>query len=517
MFKDHSRVHYRSAIACLIVSLLLTVPAAAEDEAAALYKKARSALSEDGYRKAAELYGELIETFPESDYAGDALYWRAFSLYRLGEDEDLRAALESLTYQRENHLEAATLGDAVDLEARIYGELAKRGDRESDYVISILADEDGDFLLTQENCAIIQREAALAQKDIQREWTINQREWELNQQDWERSQRDWERQQRAWERGQGLLSTIRIVDDKGHISICRMPHSRHKESDIRIAALNALVEMDPDRATPAIQKVLARRDEESAQLRTEALFLLTRIESEDADDLLLDAAKNDPDPGVQAEAVMLLSSVSTESAIAVIDDIVRNSTDERIQESAAYALYHHPSPRAAELLRDFATDPTLSREVRRGSIVVLGEKKSPETLKFLMELYDDVSAEAFREEIVVSISRFGSDESRRWLLDLIADDKNLTSVRETALSMLMGDSDVRTRDLVEIYDTVPDIELRKTAIWLLSKKGDSAADQKLIEIAKEEKNAELRLEAVRWMSQTDDPRAIEILEELIGE
>ena len=65
---------------------------------------------------------------PKSGYAGDALYWQAFALYRLGNDEQLRQALKLLATQRTRYAKAATRGDAAALERRIQGELARRGD-----------------------------------------------------------------------------------------------------------------------------------------------------------------------------------------------------------------------------------------------------------------------------------------------------------------------------------------------------------------------------------------------------
>ena len=45
---------------------------------------------------------------------------------------------------------------------------------------------------------------------------------------------------------------------------------------VRVEALNALGQMDPESATPILGRVLARRDECSASLRRRAIFLLGR-------------------------------------------------------------------------------------------------------------------------------------------------------------------------------------------------------------------------------------------------
>jgi TolA-binding protein len=54
------------------------------DPADSLYRAAREALDRRDYRRAADLFGEISTKYSSSGYAADALYWRAFALYRLG-------------------------------------------------------------------------------------------------------------------------------------------------------------------------------------------------------------------------------------------------------------------------------------------------------------------------------------------------------------------------------------------------------------------------------------------------
>ena len=98
------------------------------DPADSIYRAAREALNQREYRTAADLFAQIPARFPRSGYAPDAFYWQAFSLYRLGGEPQLRAALDALRRQRERFAGAATKGDAAALEQRIQGVLARRGD-----------------------------------------------------------------------------------------------------------------------------------------------------------------------------------------------------------------------------------------------------------------------------------------------------------------------------------------------------------------------------------------------------
>src|SRR5947209_3175745 len=66
------------------------------DPADSLYRLAREALNRGEYRRSAELFGDITQRFPNSAYAADARYWKAFALYRIGGSNDLRTALATL-------------------------------------------------------------------------------------------------------------------------------------------------------------------------------------------------------------------------------------------------------------------------------------------------------------------------------------------------------------------------------------------------------------------------------------
>src|SRR5205807_641722 len=58
------------------------------------------------------------------------------------------------------------------------------------------------------------------------------------------------------------------------------------DDDMRVAALNGLLQMDATNAVPILKKVLARRDSCSAGLRRKAVFLLSQKHTGATEDLL---------------------------------------------------------------------------------------------------------------------------------------------------------------------------------------------------------------------------------------
>ena len=55
------------------------------DPADSLYRLAREAMSRGDYKRAAEIFHRIPERYPQSAYAGQAMYYEAYSLYRSGE------------------------------------------------------------------------------------------------------------------------------------------------------------------------------------------------------------------------------------------------------------------------------------------------------------------------------------------------------------------------------------------------------------------------------------------------
>src|SRR3954470_10575455 len=91
------------------------------------------------------------------------------------------------------------------------------------------------------------------------------------------------------------------------------------ESDIRTAALNALLQMDSESALPIIKQVLQKRDACSAGMRKKAVFLLSQKQSSETEATLIDVVKNDPSREVRETAVFWLGQVQTDKAASMLE------------------------------------------------------------------------------------------------------------------------------------------------------------------------------------------------------
>ena len=431
---------------------------AEQDPADSLYREARNALNRGNNSRAAYLFQRIYDRYPRSSYAADSYYWEAYARYRDGSSANLSSALDVLRLQEERFPKAATRGDAEALVVRIQSQLARRGNSEA--------------------AADIRRTAEQLERGTTEETRAR-----------ERAERDRERQSGRRQGG------------------C--------EDDERMAALNALLQMDADRALPILAKVMENRDAGRACLRRKAVFLIAQHGGPDAESMLLEAVRSDPDQEVRENGVFWLSQVNSEHAVTALDSILRGSTDRSVQEKAIFALSQQSSTRAAEALRDFAMRDNAPASLRENAIFWLGQSGRGENLDFLKSIYRTTKEASLKEKIIFAMAQGDRAGGEQWLLDVAGNPAEDLELRKKALFWL-GQSGSSLPGLFSLYEKFTDRELREQLIFVYSQRNEREAIDKLIDIARNDRDPELRKKALFWLSQSNDPRVAKLLEEIIN-
>jgi HEAT repeat protein len=288
------------------------------------------------------------------------------------------------------------------------------------------------------------------------------------------------------------------------------------DDDDRVMALNALLQMDAEQAMPLLRRVLARRDACSESLRAKAVFLVSQKGGPEADNLLLDIARNDPSSEVRGQAVFWLSQTGSERAVDAIEEILRTSNDTEVQEKAVFALSQHSSPRAAALLRAYAERENAPENVREKAIFWLGQRGSQANAEYLRSLFTRLRNDDLKSKVLFSLSQMNGFGNERWIMNQALDSSLPVEVRKQAL-FWAGQSGVALPEFVGLYDRMRDTEMREQIIFVLSQRGrETAAIDKLIDIARRDPDRHLREKALFWLGQSHDPRAARVIAEIIG-
>jgi HEAT repeat protein len=433
-------------------------------EAEAAYRAAREALNSRNFQHAIQQFSLLRDSYPASQYVGDTFYWQAFALYRL---QELKEALRLIDIQLESFPDARTSREARELQLRLQSLLGQRGDARA-----------AERALRQAERALLQSAETAAQAEARAQARAEARAM--------RSPRD--RQQQACE----------------------------DEDDVRSAAINALMQMDTERALPVLMKVLERRDECSAPLRKQAIFVLSQHgDADQVETIMLDVARNDPDPEVQASAVFWLSQVGSERAVDALADILATSDDPRIQEKAIFALSQHMSDRAAAILADYARDESKPDHLRAEAIFWMSQHSAYSDPQFLIDLYPQLDSPELKEKVFFALSQVHDEAALEWMLQRALDPNEDMELRQQAL-FWAGQGGIEISRLDGLYNTDLDREMKEQIIFALSQRHDEpgAIDQ-MIQIARTETDPELRKTAIFWLGQSGDERAIQFLLELV--
>ena len=293
--------------------------------------------------------------------------------------------------------------------------------------------------------------------------------------------------------------------------------NRDDDDDPRIAALNALLQMDADRAVPVLKKVLERRDPCSVTLRRKAVFIISQQRTPETEDILLSAAKNDPDEEVREQAVFWLSQVGSAKATSALDSILLNSSNPDLQKKAVFALSQINSPQAAQMLRDEAERASAPVEARADAIFWLSQQGRGENAAYLRALYGRLNDDDLKDKTIFSISQIGGADNVNWLMDLAANEQEPVEMRKKALFWAGQSNEVSLDRLTGLYDRMKDRDMKEQMIFVYSQRHEGQALDKLIDIARHETDPELRKKAIFWIGQSRDPKAAQYLQEVINQ
>jgi HEAT repeat protein len=259
--------------------------------------------------------------------------------------------------------------------------------------------------------------------------------------------------------------------------------------------------------------------------------MLAQTKEEERADILLRVASTDPSPEVRREAVQYLSSVNTERAAKALDSILFNAVDADTRDRALSALAQHKSPSARASLRKFAEQANIPTDLRVRAVYVLAQRRTGEETDYLRGLYGKTASPEIREAIIQGMASQRTTDRIPWLLGIARDKGQEIELRKKAIyyagqaSATPGQSSssapsyaLEMKDLLPLYDEFNgQQEMQEQMLYVYAQRRETEATDKLLAIAKAEKNPELRRKAVSWLAQRKDPRVKQFLIDLLSQ
>jgi hypothetical protein len=162
-------------------------------------------------------------------------------------------------------------------------------------------------------------------------------------------------------------------------------------------------------------------------------------------------------------------------------------------------------------LRSIVENPQEPRELRDRALRVLGEQGSD---RFLRETYPRLDDPTLKDRVLRMVAENGDQDGLAWLQTIARDESQSADLRDRALRS-WAEAGATTADLVKLYDGVNTSALRQRIIRLLAERGDDAAVDKLIAVARSDPDESLRRFAMRRLAETGNPKAKQFMEEAV--
>jgi HEAT repeat protein len=222
-----------------------------------------------------------------------------------------------------------------------------------------------------------------------------------------------------------------------------------------------------------------------------------------------------PGNGLEGAAVGALSMIPDDAGIPALMTLARDGST-TVRKAAVFWLGQRDDERGRALVRTVAGDERETDAVRGAAIFALGQGESatPADQKFLESLFDRLSSEKLKERVLFSVSQRESSDGTRWLLDKARDERQPMEVRRKAI-FWAGQGHASVTDISSVYASARDERLKEHVVFVLSQRREDEATTKLISIAQEDPDREMRKKALFWLAQKDDPRVTKLITDMV--
>ena len=122
-------------------------------------------------------------------------------------------------------------------------------------------------------------------------------------------------------------------------------------ADIKLLALNSLMNRDPAQALPILRSLLAGN--QPPGVKNHALFVLAQNNAPDAQQLMREIVLGHTDPTLQREAIQMLGVTQGKRANDTLDQLYRSTSDPQIRSAVLSAFFvSGDAPRMVQLARE---------------------------------------------------------------------------------------------------------------------------------------------------------------------
>ncbi|MGD2090047.1 MAG: HEAT repeat domain-containing protein [Candidatus Aminicenantes bacterium] len=159
--------------------------------------------------------------------------------------------------------------------------------------------------------------------------------------------------------------------------------SKDPDIELKIAALDALLHMDKEKAFPILEKII--RSNKNPELREKAIFILSQIDDPRVVPILAEVALKDNNKQIREKAIFWLGQIKRNESINQLVKIYRNIEDVELKEKVIFSITQSAGEKGIKLLIQFYREEK-SLRLKKRIIFWLGQSRSEEAKKFIEKI-----------------------------------------------------------------------------------------------------------------------------------
>jgi HEAT repeat protein len=272
------------------------------------------------------------------------------------------------------------------------------------------------------------------------------------------------------------------------------------DDDLKLLALQALMNNNSPEAVPMLEKILA--GPQSPRVKDRALFVLAQTQTPQARAIVVKVAKGGANPELQSRAIRYLGEINTAESRQALSEVYTATADKDMKRNI---LRSYMVSRDRDHLLAAARgeqDP----ELRIEAIRQLGNMRADDALA---ELYAKETSADVKKQIIRSL---GNTRNADRLLTLAQSEQD-PELRRTAIRSMgqMPRTDTGER-LVAMYEKEQSPDVKKAVVDALFVQNNATA---LVALARKEKDGDMKVELVKRLSNMHEKEAQDYLIELL--
>jgi hypothetical protein len=275
-----------------------------------------------------------------------------------------------------------------------------------------------------------------------------------------------------------------------------------QDEDLKLLALNSLMQSGDANALPILQQIL--EGQQSERLKERALFVLAQDQSKPAQDLLGQIIRGEKDPNLQVKAIRLLAAAKGSGAADTLADVYGRSSNPSIKKAVLDSYLVMGTPDKLVEVAQHETDPELTRR----AISDLGALGAVSQLSTMYQSTTSNDAKSAIINAIVAAGGKGADA-----LSAIASSEHDPDLRRKAIRS-MGITGVSAAPtLLSIYSKSTDEESKKAVLDAFFVAGDA---HDLVALARAEKDPSAKRAIVGKLAVMHNKEATDYMLEVLS-